>query len=146
MRALAIRTVMAVMCVLPAGVAAQAGDPDPCRNKETSIETRECYTREQTRVNAEADRLANSLAADMRKQAGDPVLGPGASDLLRKSAGAVMQAQGTWRTYRDQHCRAVAFSWTTGSGAGTAQEVCRLQLAQARIKELKESFIRPESK
>ena len=146
MKALAIVSVVAVTCVTPAALQAQANGPDPCRNKETAIDTRECYTREQARVNAEVDRLANALAADMRKQASDPLMGAAASDLLRKGAAAVAQSQGTWRTYRDQHCRAVAFSWTTGSGAGTAQESCRLQLAHARIKELNESFNRPAAK
>ena len=146
MRALAIRTMVAVLCVMPTGLRAQAEDPDPCRNKETAIDTRECYTREQTRINAEADRLANSIAADMRKQAGDPVMDRAAGDLLRKGASAVLQSQGTWRSYRDQHCRAVAFSFTTGSGAGSAQESCRLQLAQARIKELNLAFSRADSK
>ena len=146
MRVLVLRTVVAVMCVLPAGLRAQAGDPDPCRNKETAVDTRECYTREQTRVNAEADRLASSLAADLRKQAGDAALGAAASDLLRKSAAAVQQSQTSWRAYRDQHCNAVAFSFTTGSGAGSAHESCLLQLAQTRIKELKGSFVRADSK
>lgn len=138
MKALAMSTVIAVTCVLAGGVRAQ--ESDPCRAKETSVETRECYTREQTRVTAEADKLAATLAADMRKQAGDAALGAAASDLLRKGAAAVLQSQNTWKSYRDQHCQAVAFSFTTGSGAGTAQESCLLQLAQARIKELKASF------
>jgi uncharacterized protein YecT (DUF1311 family) len=144
MRALAMSTVMAMTCVLSGGVLAQG--TDPCRNKDTAIETRECYTREQTRVNTEADKLATGLAADMRKQAGDAALGAAASDLLRKGAAAVLQSQTTWKAYRDQHCQAVAFSFTTGSGAGTAHESCLLQLAQARVNELKLAFNRPDAK
>jgi uncharacterized protein YecT (DUF1311 family) len=146
MNALTMRTVSAVLCVFPAVVGLRAQENDPCRNKETAIETRECYTRERTRVNAEADKLANSLAADLRKQASDPVLGAPDRDLLRKGADAVLQSQGTWRSYRDQHCKAVAFTWTTGSGAGTALESCMLQLANARIKELNSGFNRPAAK
>ena len=144
MRALAMATVAAVMCVWADGVRAQGANP--CGNKDTAIDTRECYTREQTRVNAEADKLAASLAADMRKQAGDAALGAAAGDLLRKGAAAVLQSQTTWKSYRDQHCQAVAFSFTTGSGAGTAHESCLFQLAQARITELKGAFNQPNAK
>ena len=144
MKALAMSTVVAVTCVWAGGVRAQ--DTNPCGNKDTAIDTRECYTREQTRVNAEADKLATSLATDMRKQAGDATLGAAASDLLRKGAAAVLQSQTAWKSYRDQHCQAVAFSFTTGSGAGTAHESCLLQLAQARMNELKGAFNRPGAK
>jgi uncharacterized protein YecT (DUF1311 family) len=144
MKVLAMSTMVAVTWVLAGGVRAQGNNP--CSNKETAIETRECYSREQTRVNADADKLAASLAADMRKQAGDSTLGAAASDLLRKGAAAVLQSQTTWKSYRDQHCQAVAFSFTTGSGAGTAHESCLLQLAQARLTELKGAFNHPDAK
>ena len=146
MKALTISAVVAVTCGLSAGLGAQGNASDPCGNKETAIETRECYTREQTRVNAEADKLATSLAADMRKQAEDAALGAAASDLLRKGAAALLQSQTTWKSYRDQHCQAVAFSFTTGSGAGTAHESCLLQLAQTRMSELKAAFNSPVAK
>jgi uncharacterized protein YecT (DUF1311 family) len=127
-------------------VLAGAEFADPCRDKRSNVEMRECYLNEQARVNANTDLLANHVAAEFRKQAQDPVLGRGVIALLRKAASEVTRSQKTWKAYRDQHCNAVADSWTTGSGAGTTYERCLFQLGQARLQELRSSFILPEPK
>jgi len=91
------------------------------------MEMRECYAREQARVNLETDSLASKIANEFRKEAQDPVAKGVATDTLSKAAAAVTQSQKTWKDYRDQHCSAVEYSWTTGSGAGTAYEVLHVR-------------------
>jgi uncharacterized protein YecT (DUF1311 family) len=100
---------------------------------------RECYTKEQTRVNLEADSLANRIVVSLQKEAQDPEGGIG-TDMLRKAASGVMRSQATWKIYRNQHCSAVEESWTTGSGAGAAFEQCMFELGQARLRELRSAF------
>jgi uncharacterized protein YecT (DUF1311 family) len=119
---------------------ASAETSDPCANKGSNAEERECYSREQARVSLEADSLANQIAATFRKDAQDPAWRGVVADMLRKTASAVTQSQKTWKAYRDQHCRAVEYSWTTGSAAGTAYESCMFELGQARLRELRSSF------
>jgi uncharacterized protein YecT (DUF1311 family) len=113
---------------------------DPCSNKNSNMEMRECYAREQARVTAEANSLADKIAAEARKEAQDPAAQGVVADTLRKAAAAVTSSQTTWKTYRDQHCRAVEYSWTTGSGAGTAYEACMFELGEARLRELRSAF------
>jgi uncharacterized protein YecT (DUF1311 family) len=120
---------------------AHAKSADPCQNKRSSVEERECYAREQARINAEADSLATKIAAAFRKDAQDhPDDGAVVQELTRKAASAVLQSQKSWRDYRDQYCRAVEFSYTTGSIAGTAYESCMFQLGQQRVHELRLDF------
>jgi len=104
------------------------------------MEMRECYAREQARVTAEADSLADKIAAEFRKEAQDPAADGVVADTLGKAASAVTNSQTTWKAYRDQHCSAVEYSWTTGSGAGTAYEACMFELGQARLRELRSAF------
>jgi len=116
-------TVFILVCFFgPLRAGAQSGDP--CSDKNSNVEMRDCYSKQQARVNAEADLLANNITAQFRKLAQDPALGPNETDLLRKAASAVTRSQETWKAYRDQHCRAVAYSWTSGTGSGTAYESC----------------------
>jgi uncharacterized protein YecT (DUF1311 family) len=117
---------------------ARAESSDPCGTKNSNMEMRECYGKEQVRVNAETDILANKIVAGLRKEAQDE--GGVVADLLRKAADAVARSQTTWKSYRDQHCSAVEYSWTTGSCAGTAHESCMFELGQARLRELRSSF------
>ena len=102
---------------------------------------RECYTKEQRRVNAEADSLVKKIAADFRKEAQDPTDGQ-AAIAIKKAATAVLRSQIAWRAYRDQHCRTVELSWTTGSGAGTAYEQCMFELGKERLHDL-QGFLQP---
>jgi uncharacterized protein YecT (DUF1311 family) len=112
----------------------------PCAKEQSNAGMRQCYTREQTRVNAEADSAAKGLADDFRRQAQDPSLGPVVAGELLKAASGVVASQKLWKAYRDQHCNAVAHSWTTGSGAGTAAEECLFRLGQERLRELHTAF------
>jgi len=123
----------------------RAESDDPCPHT-SNAEMRECYTKEQKGVNAETDLLAKRIAAQFRRDAKDPSWAGVVADSLRKTASAVTQSQKTWKAYRDQHCNAVALSWTTGSGAGTAYESCLLELGEARLRELRSAFNEPESK
>ena len=117
-----------------------ADKDDPCAETESNAGMRQCYTREQARVTWEADSAARKLGADFLKQAQDPRIGSVAAGELRKAASAVIAAQKMWKAYRNQHCLAVGYSWTTGSGAGTAQEACLFRLGQERLRELTTSF------
>jgi len=91
-------------------------------------------------VNAEADSLANEIAARFRREADSPMLGSGASSELRKAASAVAESQRTWKAYRDQHCEAVMHSWAGGSGAGTAYEHCMFNQGRMRVQQLRSDF------
>ena len=122
--ALAFITLTLSTCAGPS--LANAESVDPCGNKKSNMEMRECYAKEQARVNLEADLLANKIAANLRNEAEDPVGKGVVADLLRKGVSAVTRSQTTWKAYRDQHCRAAEYVWTTGSGAGTAYEACML--------------------
>jgi uncharacterized protein YecT (DUF1311 family) len=62
------------------------------------------------------------------------------TQLMRKAASAVLQSQKSWKEYRDQHCSAVEFSWTTCSGAGTAHESCMFNLGRQRVQDLRADF------
>lgn len=124
---------------------AQEGD-DPCKDKVSNLEMRECYTEQQVRVSAEADSLANKIAASFRKNAEEPDYRGPIAAALRKAASAVIHSQKSWRTYRNEHCNAVAYSFTNGSGAGTAFESCLFQLGQGRVLELRSTFEQDASK
>jgi len=121
-----------------------AQSSDPCSDKNSNVEMRDCYSKEQARVNRDTDLLAGTIAAQFRKLAQDPALGPTEASLLRKAASAVTRSEETWRAYRDQHCHAVAYSWTTGTGSGTAYESCLFRLGQARLEELHSAFNLPK--
>ena len=142
MKTIAAVAVILVWSVGPPGVSAQSGDP--CGDKNSNVEMRACYAKEQARVNADTDLLASNITARFRKLAQDPALGSNESELLRKAASAVTRSQETWKVYRDQHCRAVAYSWTTGTGSGTAYESCLFRLGQARLEELRSAFNLPK--
>lgn len=119
---------------------------DPCRNEQSNVEIRACYSKKQLRANRDADKLAKEIATDFRKEAGDFPTSKGISESLRKAAAGVDSSQKLWREYRDQHCEAVADSWTSGSGAGAAYEKCLLQLGRERLLELRSSFNLPDTK
>lgn len=117
------------------------GEDDPCAHEQSNSGMRQCYEREQARITSGADSMANDMAAVFRKQAQDPMWEGGvvAGD-LRKAASAMIASQKMWKAYRAQHCNAVAYSYTTGSGAGTAAEKCLFRLGQKRLEELSIAF------
>ena len=115
------------------------GQGDPCRNEDSNVAMRECYTREQEIVNSEADSLAKKLAAELRKEAQDfRTTSWVVSDLVLKAGLQITRSQATWREYRDQYCKAVMYRLTTGTGAGTAYEDCLYKLGKARLQELQD--------
>jgi uncharacterized protein YecT (DUF1311 family) len=122
-----------------ASVSVSAKSDDPCQDKQSNREARECYANEQLRVNAEADSLADKVAAAFREDSRDSS-DPAASELRRKAASAVVQSQKIWKKYRDQYCSAVEFSWTTGSGAVTVHESCLFKLGRRRVQDLRSDF------
>ena len=135
------------LCVLTfvVGVSARQESDDPCYKRSSNVEMRECYRKEQVRVSAQAESLTNKIADKFRKDAQDPKFEGPVAEALRKAASSVIQSQKTWRAYRDQHCKAVAYSFTNGTGAGTAYESCLLQLGQERLRELQTAFERDAS-
>ena len=133
--------VILVLCCFIHSAGAEDKSTDPCRDKNSNAETRECYTKEQLRVNAEVDSLVREIAAKYRKDArGFDKESTVVSGAMRETAFMVMQSQRTWKIYRNQHCRAVMLSLDIGSGAGTAHEQCMFELGQARLKELRTAF------
>lgn len=112
---------------------------DPCKSQHyCNVELRQCYTREQEKATLEVKELVGEIASDFRKD--DPILGPVIAGELHKAAKAVEVSQNSWAIYRKRHCEAIEFSYTTGSGAGTAHEECMYRLARQRIAELKTDF------
>jgi uncharacterized protein YecT (DUF1311 family) len=129
---------LGLSCFVVSGLA--GGTPDePCQNKYHEPEIRECYAKEQARLNAEADSLVTEIAAAFRKDADSCELAVD-RELMRKAASALVQSQETWKVYRDQHCKAVEFSYTTGSGARTAYEGCRFDVGRQRVQDLRSDF------
>jgi uncharacterized protein YecT (DUF1311 family) len=128
------------LCCLAVTTGTGAKSNDACQGKQSNREMRECYAAEQARANAEADALANKIASEFRQEAQDASNGAVVNDLVNRAATGVLDSQKSWKRYRDQHCRAVELSWTTGSGAGTAYESCMFNLAEQRIQDLRNDF------
>lgn len=114
---------------------------DPCKDKQSNTDVRDCYRNQQLLVNRQADSLVHKIEVRLRRD-GHDVKGQGeiAASLLLKSASSLAQSQSSWKSYRDEHCKAVMYSWTIGSGAGTAYEGCMYQMGKARLQELKSDF------
>ena len=51
---------------------------------------------------------------------------------------ALIRAERAWIAYRDAHCVTMSYTMRGGSGEGTAAAVCRLELTELRIKQLRE--------
>lgn len=120
-----------------------AQQPDPCAKQGYSnAEMRNCYSKEKSAVDAEINSLVARIAADFRRDAKEfssedhDVV----AQLLLSAASKVEHSQAAWKKYRQLHCGAIADSYTTGSGAGTADEECEFRVGTERLKELKVSF------
>jgi uncharacterized protein YecT (DUF1311 family) len=148
-----IKTMAATVCAafVLCGLFALASDKgstdkgtakDPCADKDYSnSELRQCYSKEQSRVNAEVDELAKEMAADFRREAKDELYeSPIESEEFRKAASEVLKSQRAWNDYRDHLCNAVAHNYTTWSGAGTAFEQCMYELGLSHQRELEAAF------
>jgi uncharacterized protein YecT (DUF1311 family) len=131
-----------VLCGFVALASDKGSTKDPCAGKDYSnSELRQCYTKAQSRVNAEVDERAEEMAADFRHEAKDEIYGNGViSEELRKAASEVLKSQRAWKAYRDHLCNAVAHNYTTGSGAGAAYEKCMYELGRAHQGELEAAF------
>jgi uncharacterized protein YecT (DUF1311 family) len=117
-------------------------DPCPSGPNVSNAETRDCYLKAQLRMNKTADDLAAQIATNLRKTSPKEkeIDGPVIIQCLEDAAKKLDQSQVAWRTYRDQHCDAVRFSWTTGSGAGTTMEECLYTTALSRVRQLRIDF------
>jgi uncharacterized protein YecT (DUF1311 family) len=140
MNGIAVTIVTLGLSCFVASVLAGGTRDHPCPNN-SEAEMRACYAKEQARVNAEADLLVTKIAAAFEKDAQDSSY-PEDRELMRKAASALVQSQKSWKEYRDQHCQAVEFSWTTGSGARTAHEGCLFLLGRQRVQGLRSDFQR----
>jgi uncharacterized protein YecT (DUF1311 family) len=138
--ALAVVMLCSPMLVRPPVVHGRS--PDPRRHAQSNAEEGKCYAREQARINTLAETLAKKFASEFRKAAsdddsrGDTII----ARLERKTSEAIVRSQDGWRSYRDEQCKSVQYSYTTGSGAGTAYEACMFDLGQKRVRELRRSF------
>ena len=119
-----------------------AQSPDPCSaNGLANAERRLCYSNALTRLNADVELVVKDSIGQFRRDAADfQSQSPVVADELLKAAAAMMRSQRLWKKYREQHCEALAHSYTTGSGAGTAYEACRFRLTQERLAELHRAF------
>jgi uncharacterized protein YecT (DUF1311 family) len=113
---------------------------DPCLGRGSNAEEGQCYAREQTRVNAEADDLVRHITARYLKDAGAPEWRGVNAKLLKRSAATLTRSQDEWRAYRDRYCRAVEYSWGAGSGAGGAYQACMFEVGKARTEQLRSDF------
>lgn len=120
---------------------AASGQDDPCP-PASKIEERECFSREQLRINKEVDALAIKITATLRTQANDADKNsqPNVSSALRKAALELTNSQATWKTYRDHYCRAVMYSFTNGSGSRASYDTCLFDLATSHLKDLRGYF------
>ena len=120
-----------------------AQQPDLCSKQGYSnAEMRHCYSKEKSAVDAEINSLVARIAEDFRRSAKQF---PGErNDVIAqcslRAASKVEQSQAAWKKYRQLHCGAIADSYTTGSGAGTAYEECAFRVGTERLKELRASF------
>jgi uncharacterized protein YecT (DUF1311 family) len=131
--------VVLLLCLEALGQA-QNKPTDPCENRASNLEMRKCYATAEANINAEAESLAGRIATAFKKESDDPENDGVIRELMQKASSALVESEKSWKEYRDQHCRAVQFSWTTGSGAGTAYESCLYNLATQRVQDLRSDF------
>ena len=133
---------VAAMCsvVLFLAASTSGNSSDPCRQVQPNADEGKCYAREQTRINVQLDVLVSRYVSDLQHGAAIKAKDEVVADLLRKSATALASSQASWKVYREQYCKAVEYSYTTGSGAGIAYESCMYELGQKRARELWVNF------
>jgi uncharacterized protein YecT (DUF1311 family) len=142
----AILSLLLVFIVPTSPSQARPESGDLCENRGSNAEERQCYSRKQAKINAEAEALVGRIAAELREDAKDEAnakdgaYGAAIADFLRKSALTLIDSQKTWRAYRDQYCKSVEYSWDIGAGARTAYEACMFQTGTARVQQLQSDF------
>jgi len=121
-----------------------SGQQNPCPDgpNVSNAEMRECYTKAQIQMNKKADEIAARIAKDLRTISPKErdLYGPVIVPMLEDAAQNIDTSQTHWRAYRDDYCNAIALSYTTGSGAGTAYEQCLYSTAAARVRQLLDDF------
>jgi uncharacterized protein YecT (DUF1311 family) len=101
-----------------------------------------CYTKAENQMNKRADEVAARFAEKLstispKEKALDS---PETVKMLEDAAQKIDISQTRWRAYRNDYCNAIALSYTTGSGAGTAYESCLYTTAAARVHQLLEDY------
>jgi uncharacterized protein YecT (DUF1311 family) len=143
---LAFLSVLLIFIVPVSSSQARPTSGDPCGNRGSNAEERECYSKEQAKINTEAEALVGRISAELREDAkseADPKdggFGDVIADSLRKSAQTLLDSQKTWRAYREQYCKSVEYSFDIGVGARTAYEACMFQTGTARLQQLQSDF------
>jgi Lysozyme inhibitor LprI len=133
-----------LVCLFASPFLCYAQKNDPCVETMTfsNAESRDCYWKEQIAMNKLADDLAAHATTRLRgtspKQ--KEIYGPVVLQALEDAARNLEDSQVSWHKFRDQYCDAVKFSYTTGSGAGTAMEECLYTTALARVRQLQRDF------
>jgi len=105
-----------------------------------NAERRLCYSKALQKLNSKVELTVKDFISQFRVGAADRSESPVAAGEYLKAAATMVSSQRLWKKYREQHCQAVAHSYTTGSGAGTAYEACRFRVTQERLVELHNAF------
>ena len=127
---------------------ARVDSRDPCRNinlreeGEGNAEQGRCYAREQARINAEGDSLADKLTSEFRKAASNDESRDeaGIADLLGKAGDAIARSQESWKAYRDPHSSAVELSYTTERLQAPNMRIACSNWGRRRVRELRSTF------
>jgi uncharacterized protein YecT (DUF1311 family) len=136
---------IATILIYSGMIAPLRAESNPCHNEDFgNAQVRECYSKENVRIDVEVETLASKIASRFIKDAReeDDVIG----GCLRRAASEVTQSQRSWKKYREQHCTAIFEAYTTGSGAETGYEACKFRLGQERLKELRAAFFPGKAK
>jgi uncharacterized protein YecT (DUF1311 family) len=145
MRKMISNVVYMCLCFSPILCLGQNADPCPDGPNVSNAEMRECYTNAQISMNKMADELAARASAKLRGSTPkeEARYGPVILQALEDAATKLDDSQLSWHAYRDQYCDAVKFSFTTGSGSGTAMEECLYRTALERVRQLRLDFPDP---
>ena len=121
-----------------------SGQKNPCPNgpNTSNAEMRLCYTKAEIQMNKRADEIADRFAKYLRtiSPKEKALYSPETDQMFEDAAQKIDSSQTHWRAYRDDYCHAIALSYTTGSGAGTAYESCLYTTAAARVHQLLEDY------
>ncbi len=111
--------------------------------QESNAEMRQCFALQQLKVSEEVDRRTAQIAASFRSMAADADKDGRHEDAqkLRSVAVLMLQAHTSWKKYREQYCRAVELSWSSGSGAPTAHQQCLFEVGRQRLNELSSELL-----
>ena len=133
---------LSAVCLLNA-----SGQQDPCPDgpNASNAERRECYTKAQIHMNKKADEIAARIANKLRtiSPKEKALYSSEIIQMLKDAAQKIDSSQAQWKAYRDDYCNAIALSYTTGSGAGTAYEHCLYGAAAVRVHQLLDDFGEP---